>query len=335
MKIFNIYIIKKSFLYSLFILIVFGLLDSTFTLISELEHISEKYTFFEVLSYVISSMPHRLIDFVEGACLLGVMISLGISHQEGNLNVLRSAGFSPFKIISISSLGALLLVISILILDDLSLRKTYLDAQINKNILTGKEIDKKDINWIRHENSFLSYNNIINNKIFNPKLIKIVKKDQIVSIKSSVAEIRDNTIIFDNNKSEYFELPMRAKVSYQSIDHEGISKIALYRSYFSSSTIKEDILFKAHLDKVFFKTIFLPFSIFILITYFGSLIFTSLRDSNLGIRITVAVFGAFIYKLLQDLSIGIFISYNLPMLFGVILPAMILALLSLNAYRKI
>ena len=52
-------------------------------------------------------------------------------------------------------------------------------------------------------------------------------------------------------------------------------------------------------------------------------------------RITVAVFGAFIYKLLQDLSIGIFISYNLPMLFGVILPAMILALLSLDAYRKI
>ena len=94
-------------------------------------------------------------------------------------------------------------------------------------------------------------------------------------------------------------------------------------------------MFKAHLDKVFFKTIFLPFSIFILITYFGSLIFTSLRDSNLGIRITVAVFGAFIYKLLQDLSIGIFISYNLPVLFGVVLPAMILALLSLNAYRKI
>ena len=99
MKIFNIYLIKKSFLYSLFILTVFGLLDSTFTLISELENVSEKYNFVKILSYVFSSMPHRLLDFVEGACLLGVMISLGISHQEGNLNVLRSAGFSPFKII--------------------------------------------------------------------------------------------------------------------------------------------------------------------------------------------------------------------------------------------
>jgi len=125
MKIFNIYLIKKSFLYSLFILTVFGLLDLTFSLISELENISEKYNFVKVLSYVLSSMPHRLIDFVEGACLLGVMISLGISHQEGNLNVLRSAGFSPFKIISICSLGALLLVIPLLVLDKLLLCTYY------------------------------------------------------------------------------------------------------------------------------------------------------------------------------------------------------------------
>ena len=34
-------------------------------------------------------MPHNLLDFVQGACLLGVMLSLGMSHEEGNLNVLR------------------------------------------------------------------------------------------------------------------------------------------------------------------------------------------------------------------------------------------------------
>ena len=192
MKIFNIYLIKKSFLYSLFILTVFGLLDSTFTLISELENVSEKYNFVKILSYVFSSMPHRLLDFVEGACLLGVMISLGISHQEGNLNVLRSAGFSPFKIISISSLGALLLVVPLLVLDDLALRKTYLNAQINKNILLEKETDKKDINWVKSENLFLSYETIIDNKIFNPKLIKINQKNQVEVFVSKIAEFNEN-----------------------------------------------------------------------------------------------------------------------------------------------
>ena len=192
MKIFYIYLIKRSFLFSLFILIVFGVLDSVFRLLSELENISDSYDFLNIINFIFASMPHNIISFVEGACLLGVMISLGVSHKEGNLNVLRSAGSSPFKIVVLSSAGALLLVIPLLVLDDISFRHIYLDSQIDKNVLLEKNLNKDDIKWVKYKNSFLSYNNIINDKVFNPRLIKIVKKEQIVSIKSSVAEIRDN-----------------------------------------------------------------------------------------------------------------------------------------------
>ena len=89
-KIFYRYLIKRSFYFSFLILIIFGLLDSVFMLISELENISNEYKFANILKYVFFSMPHRLIDFVEGSCLLGLMISLGLSHQEGNLNVLSA-----------------------------------------------------------------------------------------------------------------------------------------------------------------------------------------------------------------------------------------------------
>ena len=69
-----------------------------------------------------------------------------------------------------------------------------------------------------------------------------------------------------------------------------------------------------------------------LVIYFGSLIFTSLRDSTLGGRIVVAVIGAFIYKLIQDLSIGVFISYGLPVLIGVLIPSIILIAFSIFSY---
>jgi len=76
-------------------------------------------------------------------------------------------------------------------------------------------------------------------------------------------------------------------------------------------------------------------SILVLIIFFGSLIFTSLRDSTVGGRVLVAVVGAFIYKISQDLSIGIFISYGLPVLVGVIIPSIFLIAMSFRSYKKI
>ena len=110
MKIFYIYLIKRSFIFSFSILFFFGLLDSVFTFISELENISAEYNILKILIYVLLSMPHNLMDFMEGACLLGVMLALGLSHQEGNLNVLRTSGIAPLKIVMVSSVGALSLI---------------------------------------------------------------------------------------------------------------------------------------------------------------------------------------------------------------------------------
>ena len=143
-KTFNKYLIKRSLYFSFSILIIFGILDSIFTFISELEDISSEYNILDICKYVAYSMPHRLIDFIEGACLLGVMLSLGLSHQEGNLNVLRSAGEAPLKIILTSSIGALILTISLIIFDEISFRNIYLDAQANKNILAKNEKYNKD-----------------------------------------------------------------------------------------------------------------------------------------------------------------------------------------------
>ena len=99
--------------------------------------------------------------------------------------------------------------------------------------------------------------------------------------------------------------------------------------------IKKDILFKSHIDKFFYNKIFLPISSLILILFFGSFIFTSLRDSTIGNRVVVSVVGAFIYQLIQDLSSGIFISYGLITILGIILPSVLLILASMISYKKI
>ena len=349
MKIFYIYLIKRSLFFSFSILIFFGLLDSVFTFISELENISAEYNILKILIYVLLSMPHNLMDFMEGACLLGVMLALGLSHQEGNLNVLRTSGIAPLKIVMVSSVGALILAISLIIFDEISFKKIYLQADANKSILSEKRIsNKKDINWIKSNDSFLSFENIIDDEIFKVRFFKTKENQIIFSASSNTAKIYQNKILFDKNVlyktftndlsqegEEIFDIPIQSKISLDNIDHLNILEINFYRKLFLNSTVKKDILFKSHLDKVFFKTIFKIISIIFLIMFFGSLIFTSLRNSTIGGRIIVSVAGAFIYKISQDLSIGIFISYGLPVFIGVIIPSILLIFMSFKSYQKI
>ena len=348
MTIFNSYLIKRSFYFSFFILIIFGILDSIFIFISELENISTQYNIFKIAQFVFSSMPHRLIDFLDGACLLGVMICLGISHQEGNLNVLRSSGQSPLKIVIITSMGAFILSLSLVFLDEIGFQKLYLNAKANKSISVENNTSSKEINWIKYNESFLGYEDIVGDKLYKVRFVKTSNREIEYYIKSDIASFNMNQIYFEENTQirsfednktfsnyETFIIPIQSRIPFRNIDHLSIQDTQKFRIMFSNSSLKKDILFKRHLDKALYKKILLPFSILILIIYFGSLIFTSLRDSTLGGRIVVAVIGAFVFNLVQDLSIGIFISYGLPVLIGVIIPLIILVVLSIFSYKRI
>ena len=237
---------------------VFGALDSIFNFISELENTSPQYGILNILKYVIYSLPHNLIDFIEGACLLGVMLSLGLSHQEGNLNVLRSAGEPPLKIILMSSIGALILTMSLLVLDEISFRNLYLNAEVNKNLLSQKDnSNDSDIKWIKSGNSYLSFDNIISDDIYKAKLIKIDKNEIAYSIQADTARINDKEIIFNDNSNyknftdkenknykESFEIPIQSRITFNNINNLGLYEINSYRNFFKESNLIVSIKIK-------------------------------------------------------------------------------------------
>ena len=202
MKIFNKYLVKRSFLISIFIFTIFAILDTVFNFISELENLSIDYTFFYALKHAFFSMPHRSIEFLEGACLLGFMVALGISHQEGNLNVLRSNGLSPIKIILISSLGSMVVVLSILAMDEIAFREMHIKSKVEKSSLLGQATQEQSkFQWIKQNDYLLSYSNVIDGLIFNPRLIKVDSNiDKVKYFKSAkAAKIEENGITFDQS----------------------------------------------------------------------------------------------------------------------------------------
>jgi lipopolysaccharide export system permease protein len=204
-KIFHGYLIKRSFLISLLIFILFTTLDLVFSLMSELENLSEEYNFSNVFLYVLSVSPSNAINFLEGACLLGVMISLGISHQEGNLNVLRSSGESPLKIVLISSLGPIFLIFLFLPSNELLLKDIRTDAEINKNLVVqSKEKNSQNNNWIKDEDSFLTYSYMKGSFIYKVKFIKTYDAKVLYFKMADSAEIIKNQIKFDETMQYHF-----------------------------------------------------------------------------------------------------------------------------------
>ena len=349
MKIFHKYIIKRSLLISFFIFALFALLDFVFNFISELENLSVNYTFLSSLKFMLASLPYNANDFLEGACLLGVMIALGISHQEGNLNVLRSSGESPIKIVLISAIGPMILVFSYLVANELAFRDIHINAEVEKNLIINNQSNTERNNeWIKDKNSFINFSDKVGNTIYNVKFLKSDYDEGLYYKTSESANIQEETIVFDNtmtshsfnNKdelsySEPFNFPLGASIPLKDIEKLQFSELIFNKNLLKDSSVKKDILFKSHIEKSFYKKIFLPLSILSLIIFFGSFIFGSLREASPASRIVLSVIGAFIYKVFQDFSISLAISINYSVLAGVVVPALILLISSFYLYKKI
>jgi lipopolysaccharide export LptBFGC system permease protein LptF len=277
------------------------------------------------------------------------MISLGISHQEGNLNVLRSSGESPLKIVLISSLGPILLLFLFLPSNELFLKDVRADAEINKNLIVqSAEKNSQNNNWIKDRKSFLTYSDKKDSFIFKVKFIKTDDGKVLYFKMADSAEIIKNKIKFDEtmqyhffegtdieNNYEEFKFPLIMKMPFTKLENLKTSEIIDAQKFINISSKKEDVLFIAHLEKSFYKNIFQPISILCLIIFFGSFIFGSLRDVTPASRIVLSVVGAFIYKVFQDFTISFSIAMNLSVLIGVMAPALLLLIMSIFFYRRI
>ena len=341
--------IKRSLLISCFIFVLFALLDFVFNFISELENLSANYSFLYSLKFMLASMPYNANDFLEGACLLGVMIALGISHQEGNLNVLRSSGESPIKIVLISAIGPMILVFSYLAANELVFRDIHINAEIEKNlIINNLSNTERNNEWIKDKNSFINFSDKVGSTIYNVKFLKSDSSNTLYYKMSESANIEEDVIVFDrtmtsygfNNEntldySEPFKFPLGASIPLKDIERLKFSELIFSKNLLQNSSVKKDVLFKSHLDKSFYKKIFQPLSILSLIIFFGSFIFGSLRETSPASRVVLSVIGAFIYKVIQDFSISLAISINYSVLVGVITPAFMLLISSIFLYKKI
>ncbi|WP_019672056.1 LptF/LptG family permease [Psychrobacter lutiphocae] len=126
--------VKKNALYAmLFSVIGLSALQIIFSYLSELDNITDSYTYVDALTYIAYRSPYFLEQFTPTGALLGAVIGLGLLANNSELIVMRAVGMSIYRIIGWVLQPAILFVVLALAINQYVLPETNLKAsQIRK-----------------------------------------------------------------------------------------------------------------------------------------------------------------------------------------------------------
>ena len=132
-KIISRYVKTNALFAMLFAVLGLWALQIVFAYLAELEDISDSYTYFDALTYILYKSPYFLEQFTPTGALLGAVIGLGLLANNSELIVMRAAGLSIYRIVSWVLQPAFIFVILALGINQYVLPETNLMAnQIRK-----------------------------------------------------------------------------------------------------------------------------------------------------------------------------------------------------------
>ena len=300
-------------------------LDFSVTLVMELENISDDTNFLVIFNMVLLEQPHKGLQYIESSMLIGTLIALAIFNQQGNLVFLRSAGFSPIKIVLISGIGPLILSLFLIFFDEV----IFLDlSQKSKTFNQPSQAQSIEVfQWEIVDENLIGLKRINNTDVQAIQIIEFDDQQKIISSSYFEEGKLNNTqlLIADPSNQETFDFPASLLFSARAIENLPLaSLLGLKQTYQSEKDIQK-------IDSLIYARALLPISIIAVIFLAGSLMFSSLRSGGVGRQIIIGISIGLIYDLLKDLSIASFLTYQWPILIAYLLPIMIL--IGIGSYK--
>ena len=328
--IFNTYskhLIIRSFVISALVWLVTLLLDFAVTLVMELENLSDDKSFLNIFNLVLYEQLHKGMQYLESSMLIGTLISLSIFNQQGNLVFLRSAGFSPLKIVLVSGLGPLILSLVLIFFDE----TLFMDLAKTSKTLNQPNQSAELIQWEIADKNLIGLSRLNDSEAEAIRIIEFNDQQKIISFTSfREGELDDGKLqIVDSSYNKTFDFPASFLLSNNAL--EKFSLPALFRLK-NSYQLNKDL---QKIDSLIYSRFLMPISIIAIIFLAGSLMFDNMRSTGVGRQIIIGISLGLIYDLIKDLSIASFLTYQWPILMAHLLPIMILIGVGTYKFQKI
>ena len=328
--IFNTYskhLIIRSFVISALVWLVMLFLDFAVTLVMELENLSDDKSFLNIFNLVLYEQLHKGMQYLESSMLIGTLISLSIFNQQGNLVFLRSAGFSPLKIVLVSGLGPLILSLVLIFFDE----TLFMDLAKTSKTLNQPNQSAELIQWEIADKNLIGLSRLNDSEAEAIRIIEFNDQQKIISFTSfKEGELDDGKLqIVDSSYNKTFDFPASFLLSNNAL--EKFSLPALFRLK-NSYQLNKDL---QKIDSLIYSRFLMPISIIAIIFLAGSLMFDNMRSTGVGRQIIIGISLGLVYDLIKDLSIASFLTYQWPILMAHLLPIMILIGVGTYKFQKI
>ena len=330
--IFSRHIIVRTFVITLLVFLGITFLDLIFSIIGDTEDLNEEFTLNDLIFTTLYRLFHDSMDYVQGSCLLGALISLGLFKRDGNLTIIRSNGLSPIKISLIFALGPIIFSLLMISLDN----KLFIQAANHAETFNSQiSRDKLDIkfSWIKDGNKILRYSQKRESEILNPTLILLDENDSVKEIISSEkAEESDGLIKIDNSEFRFY-LPKDNNLDRSTVKNIPIGSLKTYLKGSEANKLEDKE--KNFIIVEMLKRILLPISALLLILTASMLFFRDQRNNSFGSYVVGGFLGAFVFNLTQEFFFSMSLTIQSNIVAISLMPYLLLLVIFYLNYKRI
>lgn len=300
------------------------------------------YDIWQAVAFTGLTIPKDIETFFPMAALLGALMALGNLASRSELVVMQAAGFSRFKIGMAVMKTALPLVLLTMVIGEWGIPQTEQFARdMRARALSGGSmLSMKNGVWAKDGNNFVFVRRVTDDAKLND--IYIYTFDQhrnLTELKhanqASYSEdeskwtlrqvnhsmISKDEITTNNRLSEKWETNLTPdKLGAVSLRPTSLSISGLYNYISFLRETGQDV---SRFELTFWRKIFQPVSVGVMMLLALSFIFGSLRSVTAGARIVTGICFGFLFYVVNEIFGQMSVVYNMPAVFGALMPSLL------------
>lgn len=300
------------------------------------------YDIWQAVAFTGLTIPKDIETFFPMAALLGALMALGNLASRSELVVMQAAGFSRFKIGMAVMKTALPLVLLTMVIGEWGIPQTEQFARDMRAraISGGSMLSIKNGVWAKDGNNFVFVRRVTDDAKLND--IYIYTFDQhrnLTELKhanqASYSEdeskwtlrqvnhsmISKDEITTSNRLSEKWETNLTPdKLGAVSLRPTSLSISGLYNYISFLRETGQDV---SRFELTFWRKIFQPVSVGVMMLLALSFIFGSLRSVTAGARIVTGICFGFLFYVVNEIFGQMSVVYNMPAVFGALMPSLL------------